>query len=105
MTSDQILEELPVHIRNSSLVNAFLSELKIAQQNIKPSFDILTIATDPYIDRNIAVMNDFIDDMGQENYRLTKYLQQVNRQQQQMHQMLQKRVPLCLSKSFSVDTS
>eukprot|EP01102_Stenamoeba_stenopodia_P002380 TRINITY_DN121_c0_g1_i1.p1 TRINITY_DN121_c0_g1~~TRINITY_DN121_c0_g1_i1.p1 ORF type:complete len:349 (+),score=97.74 TRINITY_DN121_c0_g1_i1:209-1255(+) len=88
-----IFEEVPIQLRNSNLSNAALYELEDSplwdpKANI---FDSLDLSTNPFLEKNLEFLIEYIDDLSVEQNRFQYYQRNVQRQQAQLALWLQKR--------------
>jgi len=87
---DDIFEEIPVKIHNSSLITAFLTELE-EQGTMESDFDRLDLSTNPFMERNLEFLIECLDDLGVEQNKFQYHQRAVQRQQAQQSAWLQKR--------------
>ncbi|KAI8597634.1 hypothetical protein EDD21DRAFT_384938 [Dissophora ornata] len=103
LTFSNILEELPVTIRNTALLNALLFELETSDDSaeistshlttyknsassssnksvLTPSFDMLELSLDPYVAKNLENLMDTIDDHQQEQGNYAYWQRSVERE-------------------------
>jgi translation initiation factor 3 subunit H len=81
----EILQELPIKIRNPGLINAFLFDLKgsgalaasaasgasggAIQSSLSCDFDRLDLSTNPYLEKNLEYLCAWVDDLTTEQYK------------------------------------
>lgn len=87
---DDIFEEVPIKIHNSSLVNTLLFELD-ELGTVEPDFELLDLSSNSYLEKNMEFLIDCLDELGTEQNKFQFYNRAVMRQQQQQAQWLQKR--------------
>ncbi|KAG0305503.1 Eukaryotic translation initiation factor 3 subunit H [Dissophora globulifera] len=102
LTFSNILEELPITIRNTALLNALLFELETSDNTVEvstshlttyknnnsnanksvltPSFDMLDLSLDPYVAKNLENLMDTIDDHQQEQGNYAYWQRSVERE-------------------------
>jgi len=90
VTYNDIFEEIPVKIHNSSLITAFLCELE-DQGSMESDFDRLDLSTNPFLERNLEFLIECLDDLGVEQNKFQYHQRSVQRQQAQQAAWLQKR--------------
>lgn len=105
-TYSNILKEIPIVVKNSSVVDALLyhfegqlnnyDDLKLAQElpyshmeNIKntsiyPNHDILKIDSEPYIQKNMEYLVESVDEFLVENGNYQYWLRAMNREQNKL---------------------
>lgn len=92
LTHRDILEELPVEIKNSYLATALLAELApvpSAEQPLSldqhslgvPNFDALDLSIDPYLEKNLDFLLEGVDDWSYEQNTLSYHARQLQREQ------------------------
>jgi translation initiation factor 3 subunit H len=88
-----IFEEVPIHLRSSSLANAALYELEDSQLwDPKASvFDSLDLSTNPFLEKNLEFLIEYLDDLSVEQNRFQYYQRNLQRQQAQLALWLQRR--------------
>ncbi|KAK9728463.1 hypothetical protein K7432_001066 [Basidiobolus ranarum] len=110
LSYDNILEELPVTIRNSHLVNAMLHEMEdvdvvptetFSSEYLKeftdkiapltPNFDILELSLNPYVEKNLECLIDSIEEHASEQGNFQYWQRSVAREQVKIQQHLSKR--------------
>ncbi|ORY01099.1 hypothetical protein K493DRAFT_335102 [Basidiobolus meristosporus CBS 931.73] len=110
LSYENILEELPVAIRNSNLVNAMLYEMedvdtiptnsfnpeylkeftdKIAP--LTPNFDVLELSLNPFVEKNLECLIDSIEEHASEQGNFQYWQRSVAREQAKIQQHLSKR--------------
>lgn len=68
-----ILDELPIRIRNPGLVNALIYDL---QDNgaMDCDFDRLDLSSNPFLEKNLEMLCTWIDDLANEQYKFQSYV-------------------------------
>jgi len=90
LSYNDIFEEIPVKIHNSSLITAFIAELE-DQGKVESDFERLDLSTNPFLERNLEFLIECLDDLGVEQNKFQFYQRSVQRQQVQQAAWLQKR--------------
>jgi translation initiation factor 3 subunit H len=90
----ELLEELPVSLRNSALASAFLYELETipAFAAAPAAFDRLDLSASPFLEKNLEFLIEYLDDLAVEQAKFQAYQRNVQRQEAMKAQYLQKRV-------------
>jgi translation initiation factor 3 subunit H len=86
-----IFEEIPISISNSTLHSVLMQELETDQAANQADFDRLVLSTNPYLEKNLEFLSECIDDLQQEQQKISFFNRNAARQQQQQAQWLQKR--------------
>ncbi|EDO39430.1 predicted protein [Nematostella vectensis] len=85
-----MFQEIPLVIKNSSLMNVLLCELD--ENTPTPSADqFLTLSTGSYLEKNVRVLMESVDELCQDSNKYHNYQRSVIRQQQQKENYLQRR--------------
>jgi translation initiation factor 3 subunit H len=79
VSAGDILEEVPIKVHNSHLVHGFLYELR-EDKSMSCEFDRLTIGANPFLEKNLGILSDCIDEYSQEQGKFQYYQRQVTRQ-------------------------
>ncbi|CAN0529589.1 unnamed protein product, partial [Ectocarpus sp. 12 AP-2014] len=102
----EILEELPIKIRNPGIINALIFDLQVCgwglvmeegrrdveEDRVDCDFDRLDLSTNPYLEKNLEFLCNWIDDLSNEQQKFNQYTRNVARQKQQdQARLLQKR--------------
>jgi translation initiation factor 3 subunit H len=87
----EVLEEVPIRIHNSGLINAFLFEQRQAE-NSTCDFDRLDLATNSFLEKNLEFLCEWVDDLSMEMSRFQNYERQSQRQKAEQQRWIQKRV-------------
>lgn len=94
MTSTTVFQELPIKLHNSSVVMALLMELEEDHESIveaqAAAFDL---TAGPYLEKHVELLNDCVDELANESYRLQYYERNVQRQRLQQQQTVAQRKP------------
>jgi translation initiation factor 3 subunit H len=64
----EILQELPIKIRNPGMINALLFDLK-ASSSLSCDFERLDLSTNPYLEKNLEYLCAWVDDLATEQYK------------------------------------
>ncbi|CAM9490258.1 unnamed protein product, partial [Sphacelaria rigidula] len=86
----EILEELPIKIRNPGIINALIFDLQEGDR-VDCDFDRLDLSTNPYLEKNLEFLCNWIDDLSNEQIKFNQYTRNVQRQKQEHTRWLQKR--------------
>jgi len=86
----EILEELPIKIRNSGLINALVYDLRDALPESTP-FDQLDLSTNPYLERHLERLCRWVDDLAEEQAKFQYYTRAVARAKQEQARWAAKR--------------
>ena len=70
----EILEELPIKIRNPGLINALLFDMK-RNASLSCDFERLDLSTNPYLEKNLEYLCGWVDDLSEEQYKYKNVLQ------------------------------
>jgi len=89
--AEDVFEELPIQIRNSHLIRAYLLQMDDSQQK-RQSPDVEGGATsNPFLEKNMECLIDSIDDLAQESARFQYYQRALGRHSAQQSGILAKR--------------
>eukprot|EP00897_Mesotaenium_endlicherianum_P010482 jgi/Mesen1/9462/ME000627S08836 len=91
LTWQDLFEEIPVKVANSSLVSAMMADLEPQAPVNQGDYDRLVLSTNPFLEKNLEFLIECMDDLGMENQKFHHYYRQVSRQQAQQAAWLQKR--------------
>jgi len=87
---ENLFVEIPIVVRNSPLTNIMLSELsEMVPEEEGNKF--LDLGTASVLENQLRAMMDRVDELNQEAIKFNRFQQQVIRQQQDKHRLLQKR--------------
>lgn len=84
--AEDIFEELPIQVRNSNLIRAFL-----LQMDSQPKMPVAEITSNPFLEKNLECLLDSIDDLAQESARFQYYQRALGRHSAQQSGILAKR--------------
>jgi len=90
LNHDNFMEELPVVIKNSHLVNSVLCEM----QDMKPApkkYSFLDLSTNNVLEKNVRSLIENVDELAGETTKLLNYNKQLQKQNHLKQQYLQKR--------------
>ena len=91
LTHENFMEELPVIIKNSHLLNSVLCEL----QEMSPSpkkYTFLDLSTSNVLEKNLRSLIENVDELGSETNKFLNHHKQLQKQNHLKQQYLQKRV-------------
>jgi len=74
-----ILVELPLKIRNPGLINALMYDLE-SSKTLNCDFDRLDLSTNPYLEKNLEYLCDWVDDLAAEQQKFQYYARNTARQ-------------------------
>jgi translation initiation factor 3 subunit H len=87
----EIFEEIPIKIHNSFLVEAFLHELEEKGTASDSAYERLDLSTNPFLEKNLEFLIECLDDLSQEQNKFQYYQRNLQKQQYQQNQWVQKR--------------
>jgi len=87
MDSRDIFEEIPIQVHNAHLVHAFLYELR-EDKAMSCDYDRLNLFSNPYLQKNLEIMANCIDDFALEQNKFQAQQRQAQRLKQQQQQFL-----------------
>ena len=87
---NDLVEEFPVTIKNSNLVNTLIAELEAVSPQ-PPKEDFLSLATGSYLQKNVHLLIEGTDELCQDAQKLHNFQRNVARQQQQIDTYKQRR--------------
>ncbi|KAK9370775.1 hypothetical protein V1509DRAFT_644810 [Lipomyces kononenkoae] len=103
LTYLDILEELPISIKNSHLGTALLHHLDsptftrkddptsfVSTSALAPNFDSLDLSIDPYLEKNVEFLLESVDDYYAEQGTFNYFQRQLAREQSKIQQWIQK---------------
>jgi len=90
LSFNEIWEEIPIRIRNSSLMAAFLTELEESGR-VESDFEKLDLSINPYLEKNLESLSECLDVIAAEQQKFQIYQRNLQRQQTQRTAWLQKR--------------
>jgi translation initiation factor 3 subunit H len=93
VSSSEILEEIPIKVHNSHLVHAFLYELREHNTSggMQCHFDRLSLTANPFVEKNLGIMADCIDQYAADQAKFMFHQRQVGRQRQSQQAFKNKR--------------
>jgi translation initiation factor 3 subunit H len=91
LTHRDILEELPLEVRNSHLVTSLLHSLP-SGPILHPNYDTLDLSLDPYLEKNIECLIDGMEDWSSEQGNLQYFQRQLGREHAKIAAWQAKRV-------------
>eukprot|EP00199_Chlamydomonas_sp_CCMP681_P002659 CAMPEP_0119107122 /NCGR_PEP_ID=MMETSP1180-20130426/7990_1 /TAXON_ID=3052 ORGANISM="Chlamydomonas cf sp, Strain CCMP681" /NCGR_SAMPLE_ID=MMETSP1180 /ASSEMBLY_ACC=CAM_ASM_000741 /LENGTH=321 /DNA_ID=CAMNT_0007092561 /DNA_START=50 /DNA_END=1015 /DNA_ORIENTATION=- len=86
-----VFVDVPVKISSSPLTQALIAELQPAQALTAADLDRLDLSCQPFMEKNIQSLLECVDDLINEQQKVTMYHKNVARQAQMMAAWLQKR--------------
>ena len=86
-----VFAEVPIKIRNSSLVQALIADLVPDNAATQGDSDRLNLSMAPFLEKNLQSLMESVDDLMTEQQKVTMYHKNVARQAQQLAVWLQKR--------------
>jgi len=90
MEHRDLVEEFPVTIKNSNLMNTLIAELEaVSPPQVKQDF--LSLATGSYLQKNVHLLIEGADELCQDAQKLHNFQRNVARQQQQIDAYKQRR--------------
>ena len=94
LNHENFMEELPVVIKNSHLVNSLLCELQETTPITQPSkhFNFLDLSTSNVLEKNIRSLIENVDELTAETNKFINYHKQLQKANHQKQQLIQKRV-------------
>lgn len=90
MSFEKMFEEIPVHVKNSHLVNAMLCELDETAPN-QNTFNFLDLATSTVLEKNLRLVMECVDELSQDSNKYFNYMRQAQKQTFAKNQYIQKR--------------
>jgi len=91
LTWNSIFVEIPISIQNSSLIKTFMLGLDKSGSMKRDDFNRLNQDVTHFVDQSLSFLGECIDDLMQEQRKLSVYHRNVVKQQQQYQQWLQQR--------------
>jgi len=79
----EILEELPIRLRNPGLVHALVYDLVKGPQAVNSSFDRLNLSVRPYLEKNLGFLCSWVDDLTAEHQKFQQYSRSVAKAKQE----------------------
>lgn len=81
-----ILQELPLKIRNPGLIHALMYDLNSSKNGMNCDFDRLDLSTNPYLEKNLEYLCDWVDDLANEQQKFMFYARSTARQKWKIKQ-------------------
>lgn len=108
LSSERVLEEVPIEITNPEIVSVFLNDMVYDQQpstvattsttrngsgydNVAVDFDRLDLSTNVYLEKNLEFLVEEVDNLGQENQKMSHHMHQLHKQKQNQAKWLANR--------------
>eukprot|EP00922_Rhytidocystis_sp_ex-Travisia-forbesii_P058400 GHVS01086323.1.p1 GENE.GHVS01086323.1~~GHVS01086323.1.p1 ORF type:complete len:415 (+),score=116.06 GHVS01086323.1:191-1435(+) len=92
LKAKDILVEVPIVVKNPLLLEAFLQSWASGDPaQSQAEFDVLEVDQQNYVEKNLNVLSDCLDELGAEQDKLMRYQKDRVRQQQQQKQMSERR--------------
>lgn len=91
VTWKEVFVEIPIKVHNSLLTQALISELQPDSIATQGDFDRLNLSVAPFLERNVESLMECVDDVMNEQQKVTQYHKNVARQAQAQATWLQKR--------------
>jgi len=91
LSFNDIVEEIPIVMHNSHYVNAFLHELEDSKPLSGLDFERLDLASNPFLERNLDYLIEYIDDLAAEQSKFQYWQRTVQRQEVQKALYLKKK--------------
>ncbi|KAK2562381.1 Eukaryotic translation initiation factor 3 subunit H [Acropora cervicornis] len=73
LSFEAMFEEIPLEIRNSSLVNALLCEIEVLSPHTQTK-DFLSLSTGSYVEKNVRLLMESVDELCQDANKFNNYL-------------------------------
>jgi translation initiation factor 3 subunit H len=90
--AEDIFEELPIQVRNSNLIKAFLLQMDRSQIKRSVSADVEdSLTTNPFLEKNLECLIESIDDLSQESSRFQYHQRALSRHTATQNGLLAKR--------------
>jgi len=90
MTFNDILEEVPIRIHNSQLINALLYDME-GSDILSAHFERLNLGFGPFLEKNLEFLAESLDDLATEQTKFQYYQKSLQRQQSQIAAYKQKK--------------
>lgn len=91
LTSQNILEEVPVKLSNSGLIRAFLIEQTRKGLTEECDFSRLDLSTNPFLSKNLEFLITYVDELCMEQQKYQNFERQLQRQKQEQQRFIVKR--------------
>jgi len=89
--AEDIFEELPIQVRNSNLIKAFLLQMDDSQKTPTADVEGGNLTSNPYLEKNLECLIDSIEDLAQESARFQYYQRASGRHAAQQSGLVAKR--------------
>lgn len=90
VSSREIMEEVTIKVHNSHLVHGFLYELR-EKKSMACDFDRLNLIANPFVEKNLGILADCIDEYSSEQAKFQYHQRVVARQKASQHSFIQKK--------------
>ncbi|KAL9980869.1 hypothetical protein ACROYT_G009508 [Oculina patagonica] len=90
LSFEAMFEEIPLVIRNSSLINTLLCEVEVLSPHTQTN-EFLSLSTGSYLEKNVRLLMEGVDELCQDANKFNNHLRNVARQQQQKDAYHQRR--------------
>ncbi|XP_058964038.1 eukaryotic translation initiation factor 3 subunit H-like [Pocillopora verrucosa] len=90
LSFEAMFEEIPLVIRNSSLINSLLCEVEVLSPHTQTD-NFLSLSTGSYLEKNVRLLMATVDELCQDANKFNNHLRNVARQQQQKEAYIQRR--------------
>eukprot|EP01108_Squamamoeba_japonica_P005488 TRINITY_DN4341_c0_g1_i2.p1 TRINITY_DN4341_c0_g1~~TRINITY_DN4341_c0_g1_i2.p1 ORF type:complete len:226 (+),score=149.95 TRINITY_DN4341_c0_g1_i2:335-1012(+) len=90
LTFNNIFEEVPVRFRANILSTVLLKQIEGASE-IDTANHVLSLQTESFVEKNLELLIESVDELGAEQAKLAKHAQHVARQKQMVAQWLARR--------------
>ncbi|XP_052243304.1 eukaryotic translation initiation factor 3 subunit H-like [Dreissena polymorpha] len=87
---ENIFKEIPVHIKNSHLVNSLLCEIEEPVEE-QESFDYLDLGTSSMLEKNLRLLMESVDEVAMDANKFVNFQRQLQKQNMLKQQHIQKR--------------
>jgi len=91
LTSQNILEEVPIKLANCGLIRAFLFEQTRKGITMECDFSRLDLSTNPFLCKNLEFLIAYVDDLCMEHQKYQTFERQSQRQKQEQQRVIMKR--------------
>jgi len=79
LTYKDVFEEVPIKIKNSHLVKALVKQLQ-KPGYVRDDFKVLDLSSNPFLEKNLILMNEYLDELMAEQNKLQNYFKALQRQ-------------------------
>merc|ERR1712070_356172 len=91
LTSESILEEVPIKLKNGGLIRSFLFEQTRKGLTEECDFSRLDLSTNPFLSKNLEFLIQYVDDLCMEQQKYQNFERQLQRQKQDQQKFIMKR--------------